>query len=445
MKNITFWKEYLIDCSLLNNFTIKNGLSIFWNEVMSDLPNNQNVYINLKVKFSDGSYASISKMQTVNKTMFKDLLDIFKGYIDLKLEDYSSKTISQIIFQYHIVLENNNIKPKLPRKFNKVAKFNFGGYSFPLTMELNKWGNIISEINNQIIIKKESSILTYHITKETLKHFVKVYFNDKLILQFIDKVSLSLTDFDRIIDNHLYKIRDGKQVLKKITKKTKFLDKIKLDKSISNKFITLDIETRNVNGIMTPYCISYFDGLKATSFYLSDFNNCEDMLLKAIISLMRYSYNGYKIYIHNLSNFDGIFLLKHLSDIPQSILTPIIKDGKMISITFSWFATERSLKSYNIEFRDSLLMLPNSIAKLAKAFQVEDPISFNSLKSLLLKDSKLDLNQEKWFKSISDGSISVKNQIYSLMATDNKRQLIYDKHMLLGTKPYTIDNSKELK
>jgi hypothetical protein len=169
------------------------------------------------------------------------------------------------------------------------------------------------------------------------------------------------------------------------------------------------------------------------------------MLLKAIISLMRYSYNGYKIYIHNLSNFDGIFLLKHLSDIPQSILTPIIKDGKMISITFSWFATERSLKSYNIEFRDSLLMLPNSIAKLAKAFQVEDPISFNSLKSLLLKDSKLDLNQEKWFKSISDGSISVKNQIYSLMATDNKRQLIYDKHMLLGTKPYTIDNSKELK
>jgi hypothetical protein len=31
------------------------------------------------------------------------------------------------------------------------------------------------------------------------------------------------------------------------------------------------------------------------------------MLMDAIRSLKIYSYHGYKIYIHNLSNFDGIF------------------------------------------------------------------------------------------------------------------------------------------
>ncbi len=75
----------------------------------------------------------------------------------------------------------------------------------------------------------------------------------------------------------------------------------------------------------------------------------------------------------------------------------------------------------------------------------KNPVTYNNLKSLLLKDSKLELNQEKWFKSISEGNISVRNQIYSLMVTDNKRQLIYDKHMLVGTKPYIIDGNKEIK
>jgi hypothetical protein len=51
------------------------------------------------------------------------------------------------------------------------------------------------------------------------------------------------------------------------------------------------------------------------------------------------------------------------------------------------------------------------------------------------------LNQDKWFKSISEGNISVRDQVYTLIATENKRQLISDNNILLGTKPYTIDNN----
>lgn len=44
-------------------------------------------------------------------------------------------------------------------------------------------------------------------------------------------------------------------------------------------------------------------------------------------------YNNYKVYIHNLSNFDGIFLLRILATMKDSKLIPIIKDDRMIALT----------------------------------------------------------------------------------------------------------------
>lgn len=55
-------------------------------------------------------------------------------------------------------------------------------------------------------------------------------------------------------------------------------------------------------------------------------------------------------------------------------------------------------------------------------------ISFSDLKTLLNKDSKLRIYQEKWYKNISEGNIQIKNEIYTLMITDNKRHLIFDKN-----------------
>jgi hypothetical protein len=52
--------------------------------------------------------------------------------------------------------------------------------------------------------------------------------------------------------------------------------------------------------------------------------------------------------------------------------------------------------------------------------------------------------QTKWSKNISDGYISVLQQLYTLKVTDNKRQLIYKNDKLIGTKPFIIDSSKDL-
>ena len=62
----------------------------------------------------------------------------------------------------------------------------------------------------------------------------------------------------------------------------------------------------------------------------------------------------------------------------------------------------------------------------------------NLFEKLLYKDSSLELNHEKWYKSLENSNITVKDQIYSLKVTANKRKLIYDKNKLINTKPYII-------
>ena len=62
------------------------------------------------------------------------------------------------------------------------------------------------------------------------------------------------------------------------------------------------------------------------------------------------------------------------------------------------------------------------------------------MKSLLVKDSSLNLQHIKWFRSLVDSNITLKDQIYQLQKTENKRTIIYnDNNIAISTKPYNID------
>ena len=136
-------------------------------------------------------------------------------------------------------------------------------------------------------------------------------------------------------------------VINKSTNNNNFIKKGSIYKEINKKFITLDIETRTIDNIIKPYCFSYFDGNKASSFYLTDFNNIDEMLLACINSLLIRKYKGYKIYVHNLSNFDGIFLIRLLSNLSSINLQPIIKDGKIINLKLSWLSNKQFYNKVN--------------------------------------------------------------------------------------------------
>jgi hypothetical protein len=68
----------------------------------------------------------------------------------------------------------------------------------------------------------------------------------------------------------------------------------------------------------------------------------------------------------------------------------------------------------------------------------KNPIPFEELEKLLHLGNSLKLNQEKWYKTLNDGNISIQDQLYTLNATENKRNLIYKNNILVGTTPFKI-------
>jgi hypothetical protein len=86
------------------------------------------------------------------------------------------------------------------------------------------------------------------------------------------------------------------------------------------------------------------------------------MIIQAIKDLMVKKYDNYKVYIHNLARFDGIFLLRILANLGEC--KPIIHNEKLISISFKY-------KDYNLTFKDSLQLLIKSLRDLGKSFGVD--------------------------------------------------------------------------
>lgn len=130
----------------------------------------------------------------------------------------------------------------------------------------------------------------------------------------------------------------------------------------------MDLETKEVDGKLVPYAVSIFDGTKSKLFYLSDYKDSYDLLKISLIYLMLRKYHGHVVYLHNFSRFDGIFLLRVISDLSDKV--EIIKRKRDI-INVQLFFSE-----YSIHFRDSFLMLPSSLGKLAKSFNVENKSIF---------------------------------------------------------------------
>jgi hypothetical protein len=89
------------------------------------------------------------------------------------------------------------------------------------------------------------------------------------------------------------------------------------------------------------------------------------MLTESIKFLMKRKYSGYKIYLHNFSHFDGIFLIRILSTLSDNI-KPIIRDDRIIDLKFKFD------NKYILYFRDLYLMSPTSLNKLAIQFNVDN-------------------------------------------------------------------------
>ena len=70
----------------------------------------------------------------------------------------------------------------------------------------------------------------------------------------------------------------------------------------------------------------------------------------------------------------------------------------------------------------------NKVITKIKGFKNSKNLNFSDFVYLLNKDASLQISHDKWYRSLSDSQILIKNQFYNLMKTENKRKILFDEN-----------------
>lgn len=443
------WQDFSFDLDnqILIDIHILRALNSFWTKKVSKMEKANSIQIQFKIQIAENVVRSVSYIQTVTINEKNKLFEIFKAFWEIRHDDYHVLSINSIIFTYRVVepysaeyaTKISGPKNKLISLDNrKEASQNFLGFNLPSTMDLQKWGEVkVSNDLKKVEIIKLRSKIYYTIDINEKIHNVKLNLEGRELFSFKDQLndSLNLGTFTRVLNGQKYDYINGKIVLKQKICQIKFMDSIQRDLFKNSKYLTLDLETRTLNGVMEPYCVSIYDGKEIKSFYVLDFENGDEMLRNAIYYLMKRKYDGYKVYIHNFSYFDAIFMIKTLSDLSDNI-KPVIRDGRIIDLRFKFnLKNSSSNKNYTLYFRDSYLMLPSSLSKLAKQLKVENksifPYQFVNQENVSLdyigKTPELkyfntldEIAYEEYFKSYLDSNWNLREETIRYCEQDVK-------------------------
>lgn len=161
------------------------------------------------------------------------------------------------------------------------------------------------------------------------------------------------------------------------------------------------------------------DGKDFTTHYLLDYNN-EAAMLQAIVKTLT-SYNGYSLYIHNFSRFDGIFLFKYLIALKTDgyEVTFLKRDDKFIKISIlkkgDKASGSKAKDKFNLEIYDSYLLLPNSLNILSNAFGVTGKLDHD-----VLMHGEADLNDPAFRSKLLEYNKQDCLALYNVIVTFSK-------------------------
>jgi DNA polymerase type B, organellar and viral len=340
---------------------------------------------------TNNTFRNITNIQNLKLKNYKELLKFLIEEWNKKDDEYSTLTWDIILFSYKFLPKGSTLKnqkesftSKKTLDEDKVLYIPIGGYKLPNTADYRTWGDFITESKDLIIIQSPVLEVNYFIKPISLTE-TKVEARSrrdqsKIFYTFIDKIltqtelaklirqtelSVSSNSFVRTLNNTVFTYINGEVMFKQRTyTQSPILKSILKSPRLNENFLTMDLETRTINNIMTPICISIYGAKESFSVLLTNYNSVDEMIKTSLTYLMHRKYSGYRVYLHNFSNFDSTFLINALSDL--GTLKPIIKDGKVMDIKFNF-----NKKDY-IYFRDSYLLLPASLRALAIAFNVEN-------------------------------------------------------------------------
>jgi len=235
-------------------------------------------------------------------------------------------------------------------------------------MNPSDFGNILVDnfiqtggINlHRFIVENGTRIYKIDISSDSLVNNVKI--QGAIDLAWID-TKISDDIFKREIGKSVIYFMGGERVLSKKLIPTKTFRKLSTDKELNSNFITMDIETITKNNQITPYLICAYNGSDYITSYANNLLDQKDLFNSFITQLFSFfikSTNTITVYAHNLSGFDGIFLMKHL--LKYGKLEPLLFNGKLMSIKIK--LNVDGYKGKTIIFKDSYLLLPQSLRSL---------------------------------------------------------------------------------
>lgn len=392
-----FFEEYYYPTELspLGNDVLLRSIDSFDRDILADvLPGGVVrviIVIQYLVKGEDydwHEYRSLTHLVSINRESLTTFKALALHNLAEKSNYYYENTVDHIIFRYRID-HDEGFKPKALLKAKPQLKFTFDNYALPLpnTSNYRQFGTIIREVENI-----QDGSISYNITIPNKDHrLIVTAYSDRNEIEIIREyegiqttthVQDQLLDasnpqtFKRTSNNREYYFTNGEMIVRTIERKTEFLKPLAQNKKIkTNSIITMDLETRrDSDGVMTVYLLCFYDGERKYSYFIDDYNgSVDDMITQALSDLFKNKYNNRIVYLHNFSSFDGVFLLKYFRRIHNVVPKVLKMENKYIEVSLK---VKLNNKSLTIKFRDSLLLLPESLSNLGKTFKVESKGTF---------------------------------------------------------------------
>lgn len=410
--------------AILPIITLKNGDLRSWCKVQVSTLKDFNILLNsLSANLFSTQNFNV-KMSASDDELFEDIKykDYIAGKIIFRFKPSTLATVTK--YSRWPILEDN--KPL--KSYSK--SLDYKGVKIPTTMDLTLWPNISlpndsnaatsyyeldrggnkTRIDFIIEMREKESFVTVNSNNETLFSFRDVMNNPSDLSDFTrtiikEKIILKEKNITHIL-NKVYYCFDGEAYFTIEDLKKNFIKAKETDKNLNDKILTLDLETKTIEGKMVPICMSIFDGKETKSFIFQNHDNWSEDMLKAMKSILIRKYFDYKIYVHNFSYFDAIFMLDTLSKL--GTLKPLTRGGKILQLKLSFNTFDNAGKSNkkkgNITFYDSYLLLPSGLDALSKSFNIENKKTFFPFS--FINDNELNYSgavpDRKHFPNISD-------------------------------------------
>lgn len=456
------------DYEQLTNYTT------FETKILKNISPDISYKVYIKFKFDNEIYKMAGHQFAFNYP-FSDYSNIYLLFkranllLDFSMSKYGFKgMVDSILFTFKVVDGPRFIKPITLRNLSinqtKLARTKLYNFNkpLPLTCDIRKYGlpltphftkeKIISHFSNpnyldgvfkdfgnnyiqqvktldikkQFLIEFKPEGLYYLLPDEDLLLYIVI--NLKVSTKYIFDSSgvLITTVVDTIIDtkNFTRQIGNVSMVIEENTV-VNYAVRIKLNpiRTVSKKvldisnpsFGTIDLETYlSDDGFNKVYAAGFYVYDKAFTYYIDENLNSEKVVLDCINAILVKKYHNFVFYAHNLSGYDGPFILKCLLDYNDRAgsciytLDNIFRDNRIISMTISKriYSSDKDGKGKTVKITilDSYLMLNSSLSKLGSSYEVEVikgifPHSFASPSTLFYKGVTPNKNL---FKDIKD-------------------------------------------